>query len=46
MMGVADAVNATAGRRDDVVEGVAGEVGQLRALEVGPQRLDRVQLRA
>jgi hypothetical protein len=46
MVGVADAVNAAFGCRDDVVEGVAGEVGQLHPLEVGPQRLDRVQLRA
>jgi hypothetical protein len=44
-MGVADALDATLGRRDDVVEGVAGEVGQLHPLEVGPQRLDRVQVR-
>jgi hypothetical protein len=32
------------GRGDDVVEGVTSEVGQLHPFEVGPQRLDRVQL--
>ena len=44
MVGVADPVDATLGRRDDLLEGVAGQVGQLHALEVGPQRLDRVQV--
>jgi hypothetical protein len=45
MVGVADPPNATLGRRDDV-EGVTGQVGQLHALEVGPQRLDRVEVGA
>jgi hypothetical protein len=34
MVGVADALHATLGRRDDVVEGVAGEVGQLHPLRL------------
>ena len=44
MVGVADPLDATLGRRYDLVEGVAGEVGQFHALEVGPQRLDRVEV--
>src|SRR5215211_1901997 len=39
MVGVANPLDAKLGRRNDVVEGVAGEVGQLHPLEVGPQRL-------
>src|SRR5512132_2266424 len=42
-VGVPDALDATLGRRDDVAEARAGQVGQLDALEVGPQRLDRVE---
>jgi hypothetical protein len=45
IVGVADPVDAVLGCRDDVVEGVAGEVGQFHPLEAGPQRLDRVELR-
>ncbi len=44
MRGAPDALDATLGRGGDVVEGVAGEVGQLHALEVGPQRLDLVEV--
>src|SRR5215208_1779248 len=43
-VGATDALDATLGRGDDVVEGVAGQVGQLHAFEVGPQRLDRVEV--
>jgi hypothetical protein len=32
------------GRLDDLAEGVAGQVGQLVALEVGPQRRNRVEV--
>jgi hypothetical protein len=31
MRGAADPLDATLGRRNDVVEGVAGQVGQLHA---------------
>jgi hypothetical protein len=37
-MRLADPLDAAFGRRDDVVEGVSCQVGQLQALEVGPQR--------
>jgi hypothetical protein len=43
-VGVADPPDAAVGRRNDVVEALAGQVGQLHPLEVGPQRVDRVQL--
>jgi len=43
MWGAPDALDAPLGRRGDLGEGVAGQVGQFHALEVGPQRLDRVQ---
>ncbi len=36
-MGVADPLDATLGRRNDVVEGAAGQVGQLHPLEVGSE---------
>jgi hypothetical protein len=45
MVGVPDALDATVGRRNDVVEGCRRRVGQLHALEAGPQALHRVQLR-
>jgi hypothetical protein len=41
---VADALDASLGLVGDLGEGVAGEVGQLAALEVRPQVLDRVEL--
>ena len=44
MVGGLDPRNAALGRRDDLGEGVAGQVGQLHPLEAGPQRLHRVQL--
>jgi hypothetical protein len=44
VVGVADPLDATLGCRDDLLEGVTGEVGQLHAFEAGPQRLDRVEL--
>ena len=44
MVGVADPLDAALGRRDDLVEALAGQVGQLGALEAGPQGLDRVEL--
>ena len=46
VVGVPDPLDATLGRGDDVVEALAGQVGQLHALEVGPRPLDRVQLGA
>ena len=44
----ANPVDATLGGPDDLLEGVASEIGQLAALalEVAPQRLGRVELRA
>jgi hypothetical protein len=39
-----DPLDATLGRGGDLGEALAGQVGQLHALEVGPQRLDRVAL--
>jgi hypothetical protein len=44
VVGVADPLDAALGRLDDLLEGVAGQVGQLHALEAGPQRLDRVEV--
>ena len=41
-MGGPDALDAALG--GDLGEGAGGQVGQLGALEVGPQALDRVQL--
>jgi hypothetical protein len=38
MRSAPDRLDATLGRRDHVVEGVAGQVGQLHALGVGPLR--------
>jgi hypothetical protein len=38
-------LDATLGRGGDLLDGVGGQVGQLDSLEVGPQRLDRVQHR-
>jgi hypothetical protein len=42
---VADPLDAVVGLVGDLGDGVAGEVGQLGALEVGPQALDRIELR-
>jgi hypothetical protein len=44
VVGAADALDATLGRRSDVVEALAGQVGQLHALEIGPEPLNRVEL--
>jgi hypothetical protein len=44
MVGLADPLDATLGRRDDLVEALAGQVGQLHALEAGPQSLDWVEV--
>jgi hypothetical protein len=33
-VGAADALDATLGRRDDLLDGVAGEVGQLHPLRL------------
>ena len=41
MVGATDPLDATLGRRNDIVKGVAGKVGQLHRLETGPQRLSR-----
>src|SRR4029453_8319920 len=41
MVGAPDAVDATLGRRDDPIEALAGQVGQLHAIDAGPQRLAR-----
>jgi hypothetical protein len=41
VVGAPNPLGAVLGRRDDVVEGVGWQVGQLHPLEVGPQRLDR-----
>jgi hypothetical protein len=41
--GVPEPLDAALGGGDDVVEGIAGEVGQLHPVEVGLQRLDRVE---
>ena len=38
------ALDPLPGRLDDLAEGVAGQVGQLLALEVGPQRLNWVEV--
>lgn|SRR6266540_7529844 len=40
----ADALDAVLGRVGDLAQGGAGQVGQLGALEVGPQVLHRVEL--
>jgi hypothetical protein len=45
MVGAADAVDAPLGRGGDLVEALAGQVGQVHALEARPQRLDRVEFR-
>ncbi len=42
MRGLADSVDPARDRLGDLVEGVGGQVGQLRALQVRPQRLDRL----
>ena len=42
VVGVADSLDATLGRGGHLAEGVAGQVGQLHALQVGPQRLHGV----
>jgi hypothetical protein len=42
VVGVADPLDAALGRSNDVLEGIAGEVGQLYALEARPQPLDRL----
>jgi hypothetical protein len=42
MVGAPDPLNASLGRRNDIVEAVACEVGQLGALKAGPQRLNRL----
>jgi hypothetical protein len=34
MVGVADPLDATLGRRDDLIEGVASEIGQLHPLRL------------
>ena len=44
MVGAPDALDAPLGRRDDLLQGVTGQIGQLHPLGAGPQRLDRVQL--
>jgi hypothetical protein len=41
---VADPLDVTLGRRDDLLQRVAGQVGNSTPFEVGPQRLGRVQL--
>jgi hypothetical protein len=46
MVGAADPLDAALGRRNDVLQGVTGQVGQLHPLEAGPQALHRVQLGA
>jgi hypothetical protein len=43
---VADPLDTVLRLVGDLGHGVAGEVGQLDALEVGPQALDRIELRA
>ena len=42
--GAPDPLDAALGRGGDLLEGVAGQVGQLHPLEVGPQRLDGVEV--
>jgi hypothetical protein len=42
---VADPPDAVVGLIDDLSKAIAGEVGQLAALEVGPEALGRVQFR-
>ena len=42
---VADPLDAVLGLVGNLGDGVAGAVGQLAALEVGPQVFDRVELR-
>ena len=37
MMGVADALDAAVGGSGDLIDGVASEVGELDALEVGSE---------
>ena len=44
MRGAPEPLDTALGRRGDLLQGVAGQVGQLHPLEAGPQRLDRVQL--
>jgi hypothetical protein len=39
-----DPLDATLGRGGDLLEGVAGQVGQLHYLEASPQALHRIQL--
>ncbi len=41
MRGPADSVDPTGDRLGDLVEALAGQVGQLHPLEAGPQRLSR-----
>ena len=45
MVGAPDPLDATFGRGGDLLEGVAGQVGQFHPLEAGSQALHRVQLR-
>jgi hypothetical protein len=42
MVGGPDPRDAALGRRDDLLEGVAGEVGQLGAFEVGSEDAARL----
>jgi hypothetical protein len=42
---VADPLDAVVGLVGDMGDGVAGAVGQLAALQVGPQVLDGIELR-
>jgi hypothetical protein len=46
VVGAPDPLDTTLGRRDDLVEALAGQVGQLYRLEAGPQPLNGVQLGA
>jgi hypothetical protein len=41
-MGLADSLHPALGRRDDVLEGLAGQVDQLHPLEVGSEDAARL----